>query len=84
MAAPELLKMGADIKLEGRVAVIEGVRQLLGARVRAKDLRAGAALTVAALGAQGTSVVSNLHFIDRGDESIETVLSSVGASIKRV
>ena len=84
MAAPELLKMGADIKLEGRVAVIEGVRQLLGARVRAKDLRAGAALTVAALGAQGTSVVSNLHFIDRGYESIETVLSSVGASIKRV
>lgn len=84
MAAPELMRMGADIKAEGRVAVIEGVPRLSGAEVRAADLRAGAALVVAALGAEGTTAVSNLHFIDRGYEKIESVLSSVGASIKRV
>ncbi len=83
MAVPELLRMGADIKAEGRVAVIEGVPALSGAGVRAADLRAGAALAVAALGAEGTTSISNLHLIDRGYESIETVLASVGASAKR-
>lgn len=83
MAAPELMRMGADIKAEGRVAVIEGVAKLSGAAVRAKDLRAGAALAVAALGADGTTTISNLHFIDRGYENLENVLAQVGADIKR-
>lgn len=83
MAAPELMRMGADIKAEGRVAVIEGVAKLSGAAVRAADLRAGAALAVAALGADGTTTISNLHFIDRGYESLENVLKKVGADIKR-
>lgn len=83
MAAPELRRMGADIKAEGRVAVIEGVSRLSGAAVRAADLRAGAALCVAALGSDGTTSISNLHFIDRGYESIENVLSKVGADVKR-
>ena len=84
MAVDELVRMGANIKAEGRVAVIEGVSSLSGAQVRAADLRAGAALVVAALGAQGTTTISNVHFIDRGYESIESVLSSVGADIKRI
>lgn len=83
MAAPELMRMGADIKAEGRVAVIEGVPKLSGAAVRAADLRAGAALAVAALGADGTTTISNLHFVDRGYESLESVLAKVGADIKR-
>lgn len=83
MAVDELMRMGADIKAEGRVAVIEGVKSLSGAQVRAADLRAGAALVIAALGAEGTTCVSNIHFIDRGYESIETALKSVGADIKR-
>lgn len=84
MAVDELMRMGANIKAEGRVAVIEGVRELYGAQVRAADLRAGAALVVAALGAQGTTTVSNVHFIDRGYENLEGVLCSVGGSVKRV
>ncbi len=84
MAVDELMRMGADIKAEGRVAVIEGVKSLSGAQVRAADLRAGAALVIAALGAEGTTSVSNIHFIDRGYESIETAFKSVGADIKRV
>ena len=84
MAADELRRMGADIKTEGRVAVIEGVNKLLGAKLRAADLRAGAALIVAALGAEGTSVISNVRYIDRGYENIEEELSAVGARIKRI
>ena len=84
MAVDELMRMGANIKAEGRVAVIEGVRELYGAQVRAADLRAGAALVVAALGAQGTTTVSNVHFIDRGYENLEGVLCTVGGSVKRV
>ncbi len=84
MAAPELRRMGADIKAEGRVAVVEGVKKLYGAPVRAYDLRAGAALVVVALGAEGQTQVSNIHYIDKGYESIETALSLVGANIHRV
>lgn len=83
MAVDELVRMGADIKAEGRVAVIEGVKSLSGAQVRSADLRAGAALVIAALGAEGTTTVSNVHFIDRGYEAIESVLSSVNADIRR-
>lgn len=79
----ELLRMGADIKVEGRVAVVCGVPRLYGARVSATDLRGGAALVVAALGAEGESVVSELRHIDRGYQRLEDTLSSLGADIKR-
>ncbi len=80
----ELARMGADIKVEGRVAVVCGVQRMYGARVNATDLRGGAALVVAALGAEGESRVAGLHYIDRGYESIERSLSQLGAEIKRI
>lgn len=80
----ELVRMGADIKTEGKVAVIEGVKKLYGARVRACELRGGAALVLAGLGAQGETEVENVCYIDRGYENIEKVLRSAGADITRV
>jgi UDP-N-acetylglucosamine 1-carboxyvinyltransferase len=80
----ELLRMGANIKVEGRIAIIKGVRKLVGANVRARDLRGGAALVIAGLGAQGTTVVDNVKHIDRGYENIEKYLSQVGANIIRM
>lgn len=79
----ELLRMGADIKLEGRLAVIKGVKMLTGAPVVARDLRGGAALVLAALAAEGTTVINGTKHIDRGYEDIEKKLSMVGAFIKR-
>ncbi|MDQ2085915.1 UDP-N-acetylglucosamine 1-carboxyvinyltransferase [Herbivorax sp. ANBcel31] len=79
----ELIRMGADIKLEGRLAVIRGVRKLTGANVYARDLRGGAALVLAALAADGKTVISGIKHIDRGYEDIEVKLSGVGALIKR-
>lgn len=82
---PELIKMGADIRVEdGCVAVVEGVESLKGARVSAGDLRGGCALAVAALGAEGESVIENIYHIDRGCESLEASLSQLGADIKRM
>lgn len=80
----ELVRMGAKIKTEGKVSIIEGVKRLYGANVRATDLRGGAALVVAALSAEGQTTISDIHFVDRGYESIETSLNSVGAKIKRI
>ncbi len=81
---PELIKMGADIRVEnGCVAVIEGVERLNGARVCATDLRGGCALAVAAIGARGETVISDIHHIDRGCEDFELSLSRLGADIKR-
>lgn len=80
---PELVRMGADIRTEGRVAVIEGVPKLYGTRIMAGDLRAGAALVIAALSAEGISELGNIEFIDRGYEHIEKALSGLGANIKR-
>ena len=80
----ELNRMGANIKVEGRVAVIEGVERLSGAEVSATDLRAGAALIVAGLMAEGTTELDNIHFIDRGYDRIEQKLLSLGAKIKRI
>ncbi len=80
----ELLRMGANIKLEGRIAVIKGVRKLVGANVWARDLRGGAALVLAGLAAEGETVVSDIRHIDRGYERIEEKLRQVGAMIKRV
>lgn len=79
----ELVRMGADIKAEGKVAVIEGVKKLSGANVRATDLRGGAALVLAGLAAEGTTIISDIHLIDRGYETIENSLSGIGASIRR-
>lgn len=79
----ELLRMGADIKLEGRLAVIKGVRKLTSATVCARDLRGGAALVLAALAAEGTTIIGGTKHIDRGYEDIEGKLAGVGAIIKR-
>lgn len=79
----ELRKMGARIKVDGRTAVISGVGNLMGARVVAKDLRGGASLVIAGLGAQGETIVENICYIDRGYDKFEKALSKIGADIKR-
>lgn len=80
----ELLRMGADIKVDGRTAVVCGVPALSGAPVKACDLRGGAALIIAALSAEGESVISGASFVDRGYEDMDRILTSVGASVERV
>ena len=77
-------RMGADIKLEGKVAVIEGVKKLYGANCNAPDLRGGAGLVACALSAEGVSEISDIHYIDRGYEAIEKTLAELGADIRRV
>ena len=80
---PELVKMGAKIIVRGKNAVIIGVKSLTGAEVSARDLRGGAALTLAGLAASGVTVVSGLNFIDRGYEDLATVFRSLGGDIIR-
>lgn len=80
----ELTRMGAQIRVEGRSAVVEGVDHLNAASVQAYDLRAGAAMVIAALAAEGTSEVSNVHYIERGYEDIIEKLRSIGAQIESV
>jgi UDP-N-acetylglucosamine 1-carboxyvinyltransferase len=80
----ELARMGADVRVEGHYAVVHGVDQLLGAPVRAPDIRAGAALVVAALAAEGRTVVEDILYIDRGHEDLEGKLRGLGAAIERV
>ena len=80
----ELKQLGAKITVESRVAMIEGVHKLTGARVAATDLRAGAAMVIAGLSAEGTTEIDNIRYIDRGYEDIENKLSALGADIKRV
>ena len=82
--ADELAHMGANIQVDGQVAVIEGVDSLQAAPLRASDLRAGAALVVAALGAKGTSEVDETSHIERGYENIVEKFQALGADIKRV
>ncbi len=79
----ELVRMGADIKTEGRVAVVSGVSSLSGANVVAPDLRGGAALCVAACAAQGETLISNVELIDRGYDSIECALARLGVKAER-
>lgn len=79
-----LQRMGADIRVEGKVAVVEGVKRLCGAKVCAPDLRGGAGLVAAALSAEGASEITDIRYIDRGYESIERTLAALGADIKRV
>ena len=81
MHVQELLRMGADIKTEGKSAIIKGVKELTGARVRASDLRAGAALVIAGLSAQGRTIVTENEHIERGYEDIDKKLSQMGAQI---
>ncbi|WAM33526.1 UDP-N-acetylglucosamine 1-carboxyvinyltransferase [Caldicellulosiruptor morganii] len=80
----ELKRMGANIKVEGRVAIVEGVESLQGAEVIALDLRAGAALIVAGLAAKGKTVIYNTKNVDRGYENIDYKLKLLGAKVSRV
>jgi UDP-N-acetylglucosamine 1-carboxyvinyltransferase len=79
----ELVRMGAEIRAEGRHAVVRGVERLSGAPVRAHDIRAGAALVVAGLAAEGETIISDAHHVDRGYEDLAGKLSSVGALVTR-
>lgn len=81
---PELAKMGASISISSRTATVEGVEKLYGAPLCASDLRAGAALVIAALAAEGESTISQIHFIDRGYEFLEQKLRALGADITRI
>lgn len=80
----ELRKMGAEIQVDGRIAIIEGGRQLTGALVQACDLRAGAAMVIAGMVASGQTVVEDIHFIERGYENFVGKLQSLGADIEIV
>ena len=79
----DLCRMGADIRVSGRTAVVKGVHSLHGGRLCARDLRGGAALVLAALAARGESTVEHAELIDRGYAHLETVLTGLGANIKR-
>lgn len=80
----ELIRMGADVKVEGNTAIITGVEQYTGASITAPDLRAGAALVIAGLSATGFTTVDNIHYIERGYENFHKKLQSLGAQIEKV
>lgn len=80
----ELTRMGADIKVESNIAIISGVKRYTGARVNAPDLRAGVALVIAGLAAEGITVVDDIYYIQRGYEALEEKLTKIGAKIARV
>ena len=84
MHVPELARMGADIQVRGRSAVVRGVDHLIGAPVMATDLRASMSLVLAGLAAEGETVVQRVYHLDRGYERLEEKLSAVGADIERV
>ncbi len=83
MHAQELLRMGASIDIEGNTAIVKGVTKLNGAHVMATDLRASASLVIAALAAEGETVIDRIYHLDRGYESLEQKLSAVGARVTR-
>ena len=83
MHVPELQRLGADIQVEGHTAVVRGVEQLQGARLMATDLRASASLVIAALAAEGESIVDRIYHLDRGYERMELKLQALGADIRR-
>ena len=83
MHVPELLRMGADIKVDGDIAVVSGVERLKGAPVMATDLRASSSLVLAGLAAEGETIVNRVYHLDRGFERLEEKLSRVGADIER-
>ncbi|MEE0945027.1 MAG: UDP-N-acetylglucosamine 1-carboxyvinyltransferase [Clostridia bacterium] len=80
----ELTRMGANIRVEGKLAIINGVPKLMGAQVRSTDLRGGAALIIAGLMADGTTVISDIYHIDRGYENFEQKFINLGGDIKRI
>ena len=82
--ADELSRMGANIKVEGNSAIIDGVRKLTGARVSAPDLRAGAALVIAGLAAEGYTTVTQIGYIQRGYERFDEKLRALGGLIEKV
>ena len=82
--AGDLNRMGADIWVNGRTAVVKGVKRLCGARVTARDLRGGAALAIAALAAEGETIIERAELIDRGYERLEEMLCALGADASRV
>ena len=81
---PELIRMGANIRTEGKIAVIQGVPGLKGAEVCAGDLRGGAALVIAGLKAEGETIIDNIHHIERGYENLDQCLRSIGADMERI
>ena len=80
----ELTRMGATIQVESSIAIITGVEQYMGARVCAPDLRAGAALVIAGLAADGITIVDDIHYIQRGYENFDGKLKGLGAQIEKV
>ena len=80
----ELTRMGANIKVEGNTAIIDGVKNYTGAAINAPDLRAGAALVLAGLAAEGITIVDDIHYIQRGYEDFEVKLQQLGAQIEKV
>ena len=84
MHVPELARMGADIQVRGRSAVVRGVEKLVGAPVMATDLRASMSLIIAGLAAEGETTVQRVYHLDRGYERLEEKLQAVGADIERV
>ncbi len=84
LQASEMKRMGADIKTDGRVAVVEGVKKLTGSKVKAPDLRAGAALIITALAAEGSTEIGDIYHIERGYSNIEQKLKALGADIQKV
>ena len=80
----ELKRMGAQVQVDGKVAVIEGVEKLRGCPVKACDLRAGAAMVIAGLAAEGTTVVSDIKYVERGYENITAKLRGIGADFSKV
>ena len=80
----ELAKMGANIKVEGNIAIIYGVDRYTGARVSAPDLRAGAALVIAGLAAEGITTVDDIYYIERGYEAFDEKLRKLGGQIQKV
>ncbi len=84
MHVPELQRLGANITVDGHTAVVTGVDRLSGANVMATDLRASASLVIAALVAQGESIVDRIYHLDRGYDHMEVKLRSLGAEIERI
>jgi UDP-N-acetylglucosamine 1-carboxyvinyltransferase len=84
MHAVELMRLGADIHIDGNSAAVKGVEKLEGAIVMATDLRASAALVIAGLAAQGETLIERIYHLDRGYERIEEKLARLGASVRRV
>lgn len=79
----ELIRMGAKINIEGKTAIIKGVRKLYGTNVKATDLRGGAALVLAGIMAKGTTIVDNIEYILRGYEGFDRKLNNLGIEIEK-